>query len=516
VATEKQDDILVFADEPPELKAARPLKPWRILVVDDDEEVHVITKLVLRDYELENRKIELLSAYSGKEARGILESESDIAVILLDVVMETDDAGLKLARWIREDLGNGLVRIILRTGQPGAAPEKKVITDYEINDYKSKTEITDIKLYTAITVALRGYRDLKIIRRSKEGFEKIVEASGELFRNRSFTNFYSGVLLQLTSLLKMDDDSLYVRAEGLAIRRNKEEYRILAGTGSFSEAAGISLEEFKDPATLALIERAIDARQSYFEEGTYVGFFEIDEGTENIIVLRTNGRISDVDRELISVFSTNVAIAFTNLYLNFQMETTQKEIIFTLGEVVESRSKETSNHVRRVGEMAALLASQLGFNETETELLRLAAPMHDIGKIGIEDRILQKPGKLNDKELVDMRKHTIIGNEILKTGNKGVLKLAAEVALTHHERWDGTGYPKNLKSTEIPMVGRIVSIVDVFDALVHDRVYKPAWDVDEALAYIREHAGTQFDPEVVDVFIRNKEQLLNILEIYRE
>jgi response regulator RpfG family c-di-GMP phosphodiesterase len=512
----KNEDALIFADEPAKEQKTRSLRPWRVLVVDDDEEVHVITKLVLRDYELENRKIELLSAYSAKEAKSILRNEADIAVILLDVVMETDDAGLKLAKWIREDLENALVRIILRTGQPGAAPEKKVITDYEINDYKSKTEITDIKLYTAITVALRGYRDLKIIRRSKEGFEKIVEASGELFRNRSFTNFYSGVLLQLTSLLKMDDDSLYLRAEGLAVSHDKEEFRILAGTGSYADAIGSTLEDFHDEETNRLIQRAISKRESFFEDGTYVGFFEIEEGTENIIFLRTNNHISAVDRELISVFSTNVAIAFTNIFLNYQMETTQKEIIFTLGEVVETRHAETSDHVRRVGEMAALLASELGFSDTESELLRLAAPMHDIGKIAIGDHILLKPDKLDEKELVAMRKHTIIGNEILKAGNKGVLKLAAEIALTHHERWDGTGYPKNLKSTQIPMVGRIVSIVDVFDALVHDRVYKPAWDVDEALAYITEHSGTQFDPEVVKAFVKNKDKLIGILEMYRE
>ncbi len=516
MAAEKNDDLLIFADEPEKASLQRGLKPWLVLVVDDDEEVHVITKLVLRDYELDNRKIELLSAYSAKEAREVLSRENDIAVILLDVVMETDDAGLKLAKWIREDLSNSQVRIILRTGQPGAAPEKKVITDYEINDYKSKTEITDIKLYTAITVALRGYRDLKRIRRSKEGFEKIVAASGELFRNRSFTNFYSGVLLQLTSLLKMDDDSLYLRAEGIAVRRTRDEYRILAGTGSYADATGVRLDEFRDSQVVELIERAIEHRRSFFEDGAYVGYFEVDEGTENIILLKTNDRLSEVDRELITVFSTNVAIAFTNLFLNLQMENTQKEIIFTLGEVVESRSKETGNHVRRVGEMAALLASQLGFSETDTELIRLAAPMHDIGKIGIDDRILQKPGKLNDTELIDMRKHTLIGNEILKTGNRGVLKLAAEIALSHHERWDGSGYPKNLKADDIPMTGRIVAIVDVFDALVHDRVYKPAWDVDEAIAYIKEHSGTQFDPKVVDIFMANKERMLQILELYRE
>ncbi|AHC13894.1 response regulator [Salinispira pacifica] len=512
----ENDDLLIFADEQNEGQAEAGIQPWKLLVVDDDEEVHVITRLVLRDYQFENRGVELISAYSAGSAKDILREEHDIAVILLDVVMETDDAGLQLAKWIREDLKNDLVRIILRTGQPGAAPEKRVITEYEINDYKSKTEITDIKLYTAITVAIRGYRDLKIIRRSKEGFEKIVDASAALFSNRSFRDFYSGVLMQLTSLLKMDDDSLYLRTHGIALRRSSDEYRVLAGTGKYADAAGTLLEDLEGDEIHPLLEEAIQRRESFFADDSYVGFFQVDEGVENIIVLKAHEAITSVDQELIQVFSSNVAIAFSNLYLNNQIEKTQKEIIFTLGEVVESRSKETGNHVRRVGEIAALLGRELGMKEMDAELLRLAAPMHDIGKIGIPDSILNKPARLDEKELLEMRKHTTIGNEILKTGKKGLLKLAAVIAMSHHERWDGKGYPENLHGEEIPLAGRIVAVADVFDALVHDRVYKPAWSIQEALEYIESHSGTQFDPRIVEAFIKQKSRLLEIMEKYRE
>ena len=159
------DDELLFADDTPEpsRKRQRVPQPWRMLVVDDEPDVHRVTRMVLADFSFEGRSLEIISALSGGEAREILRKANDIAVILLDVVMETDDAGLTLVREIRQDIGNENVRIVLRTGQPGMAPEQKVIVEYDINDYKSKAELTAQKLFTTIVAALRSYRDLVAI-----------------------------------------------------------------------------------------------------------------------------------------------------------------------------------------------------------------------------------------------------------------------------------------------------------------------------------------------------------------
>jgi response regulator RpfG family c-di-GMP phosphodiesterase len=509
-----ESDLLTFApegDPPPPTVWDR---PWTILVVDDDEDIHRLTRMLLKDYRLDGQGIRLDSAYSSAEAQTYLLSHPDTALILLDVVMETDDAGLRLVQWIRDDWKNPMVRIILRTGQPGAAPEKKVILEYRINDYKAKTELTSIKLFTAVTSAIRAWRDLKTIKRSKEGFQKIIHASSQLFTTRAFGRFIEGVLTQLTSLLYFDDESLYIQSEGLAIRSTSEEYRIVAGTGSFQDLAGATLDQLPDEELRNLLREVIATRESRFSKNYYLGFFQHEENQEHILVLKTSEPIKAVDQEIIQLFSTNVSVALENVNLNHRIESTQKEIIFTLGEVLESRSKETGNHVRRVAAFSFLLARNAGASETEAQMIRLASPMHDVGKIGVPDSILNKPGPLNAEELAEMRKHASIGYEILRYGGSGILQTAASIALTHHERWDGLGYPQGLKGEQIPFGGRVTAIADVFDALSHHRVYKSAWTVEQAWDYLRENSGTLFDPRLVEVFLACRAEAERILADY--
>ena len=185
---------------------------FKILIVDDEQEVHNITKAVLRNFTFENKSVEILSAFNGQEAIEVLKEHPNIALILLDVVMETDDAGLIVAKRIREELHNKNVRIVLRTGQPGCAPEKEVIDNYDINDYKEKTELTSIKLYTTIVASLRSYRDLTIIERNKKGLQKIILASKSIFQLSSLVIFTEGVLEQLVSILNIGDSFIQSKA----------------------------------------------------------------------------------------------------------------------------------------------------------------------------------------------------------------------------------------------------------------------------------------------------------------
>ena len=488
---------------------------WILVIVDDDQEVHSITRLVLKDFSLDGRGLKMISAYSAAEAKKVLLANPDCAVILLDVVMETEDAGLELVKWIRDDWENAMVRIILRTGQPGAAPEKKVISEYRINDYKAKTELTELKLFTAVTVAIRSFQDLKMIKRSESGFKRIVEASGELFRNRSKANFYSGVLMQLTSLLRLDESSLFLHSDGMALEKSGTNLVVLAATGKF-EKYHLG-EVFADgaPELMKLIQQVLPRREGIFSEKYFVGYYRGDEGGESVIIFFSSVGFQPLDREMILVFSSNIAMAFENIDLSNQIESTQRELIFTLGELVESRSQETGNHVRRVGDLAALVGELYGLPTNEVETLRLAAPMHDVGKIGIPDHILHKPSALTPEELVIMRKHTIIGQEILK-GGSGVLSLAASIARSHHERWDGRGYPDGLKGEEIPLVARITGLCDVFDALLHERNYKSAWTMQDTLIYMKENRGTHFDPKILDLFLENLSGIMEIIHNYQD
>ncbi|NDV27788.1 HD domain-containing phosphohydrolase [Desulfovibrio sp. JC010] len=189
---------------------------------------------------------------------------------------------------------------------------------------------------------------------------------------------------------------------------------------------------------------------------------------------------------------------------------TQKEVILTLGEVVETRSNETANHVRRVAELAYILARRYGLSEEESDLLRLASPMHDVGKIGIPDTVLNKPGKLTPEEFELIKTHTTIGHEILKHSERPIMKAAAIVAYEHHEWWNGNGYPCGLAGEDIHIYGRIIGIVDVFDALGSERVYKKAWPIEKIKEYFEESKGKQFDPHLTDLFFENVDEILQL------
>ncbi|WP_319764333.1 HD domain-containing phosphohydrolase [Maridesulfovibrio sp.] len=189
---------------------------------------------------------------------------------------------------------------------------------------------------------------------------------------------------------------------------------------------------------------------------------------------------------------------------------TQKEVILTLGEVVETRSNETANHVRRVAEFSYILARRYGLSEEESELLRLASPMHDVGKIGIPDTVLNKPGKLTPEEFDLIKTHTTIGHDILKHSERPIFKAAAIVAYEHHEWWNGKGYPRGLSGEEINVYGRIIGIVDVFDALCSDRIYKKAWPLEKIRDYFAESKGKQFDPHLTDLFFANMDEILEL------
>ncbi len=192
--------------------------------------------------------------------------------------------------------------------------------------------------------------------------------------------------------------------------------------------------------------------------------------------------------------------------LNDEIESTLRETIYTMGVIEEQRSKETNNHTRRVMLFSQLMAQKAGLAESDIDLLTAASPLHDIGKLGIPDKILLKPGRFTEEEHLQMQNHTNIGFSMLKHSRREVLKAAGIIALQHHEAWDGFGYPQGLKGEEIHIYSRIVALADVFDALHTKRIYKEAWELDKVVAWIREQRGKRFDPALVDLFMDNLDE----------
>ncbi|QDM01694.1 response regulator [Aliarcobacter butzleri] len=202
--------------------------------------------------------------------------------------------------------------------------------------------------------------------------------------------------------------------------------------------------------------------------------------------------------------------------LHKEIEETQREIIYKMGEIAESRSNETGNHVKRVAEYSKLLALLYGLDEKESDILFTASPMHDIGKVGVPDSILNKAGKLDENEYKMMKKHCVIGYNILKNSKREILKAAAIVAMQHHEKWDGSGYPRGLKEEEIHIYGRITAVADVFDALGSDRCYKKAWENEKIFELFRNEKAKHFDPKLVDLFFDNIDKFIEIKNKYKD
>ncbi|AXX90410.1 response regulator receiver protein [Arcobacter suis] len=202
--------------------------------------------------------------------------------------------------------------------------------------------------------------------------------------------------------------------------------------------------------------------------------------------------------------------------LHKEIEETQREVIYKMGEIGESRSNETGNHVKRVAEYSKLLAKLYGLSEKECEILFTASPMHDIGKVGIPDSILNKPGKLTPEEWEIMRKHSMVGYNILKNSKREILKAAAIVARDHHEKWDGNGYPRKTKAEETHIYGRITAVADVFDALGSSRCYKKAWKDEDIFKLLEEEKGKQFEPKLIDLFFKNIDKFKEIRDKYKD
>lgn len=478
------EDFL-FSDEPEEEIVTIEQGTWKLIIVDDEPEVHAVTKLALSDFKFQGKGLEFLSAYSGKKAQELILKHPDVAIVILDVVMESDDAGLKVAQFIREQAKNNHVRIILRTGQPGQAPERQVIVNYDINDYKSKTELTAQKLFTVVMSSLRSYRDILSIEQSRQGLEKIIIASRDIFSAHSIENFIQGVIQQLTSIIGTVDEAMYATtlvASNPIENGCQNKLVVFSGQGDFEESEGKFLEDVLSGEQLNACQQSLREKSIVYKDD-YLFAYCSSECNHNsmLYVSGVPKNITSSHKHLIEIFSQNVQIAYENIQLQSEIEDTQREIVYRLGEAVEQRSSETGNHVKRVAHIAYKLANLYGLSDVEAEILKHATPLHDVGKIVIPDTIINKTDRLNSDEWDLMKLHPEKGYQILKDSRRSIINAGALIAREHHEKWDGTGYPRGLKGDNIHIYGRIVALADVYDSLRHKRCYKEAWDLEKTL-----------------------------------
>jgi diguanylate cyclase len=314
-STDKDEhDDLVFLEEHPAPPASGTAQGvWRVMIIDDDEDVHSTTTFALGNLDMQHRPLEFVHAYSAGQARELLKHEKEIAVILLDVVMEQDDAGLHLVRYIRETLKLADVRIILRTGQPGYAPEIDAIRDFDINDYKTKSELTRIKLFTTVTAAIRSYEQIRSINASRRGLDQIVRASTELMALHGVNNFAAGVLAQVADMLEIAPNGVLCVQECPA--GGCTELFVMATAGSFRRLALGVLAAREDEQVAAAMERTLALRANVVEADYACLFFAGKASRDFVAFLALERPLTDIDRRLLEVFCSNVAVGLDNVEL---------------------------------------------------------------------------------------------------------------------------------------------------------------------------------------------------------
>jgi response regulator RpfG family c-di-GMP phosphodiesterase len=476
------------------------LGTWKVLIVDDEIAIHDVTKLALKGFEFAQKEIEFLHAMSAKEAKELLTSHKDIALILLDVVMESDDAGLELVTFIRQDINNKLVRIILRTGQPGQAPEKFVIDNFDINDYKEKTELTQTKLYTCVRTGVQDYVRLTELQIQKEALSYLATSAVNIFTIDSFENFFNHTLEVLTKFISLVDSTNTMLSDAFAVFPVDEQggYKVCINCGKYCTTGE---KRNIEPLIKEILEKIKEENKLFFlEKDKFVIPIRDAEGTTAIVFAFGDFRLNGYFVDLLGLMALQIRTSFKNIDLYEILSKDHTETINILAIASEYKDETTGEHIKRIEHMTLLLALELGFSEEESIRYSRAAILHDIGKIAVPDNILQKPAKLDEEEMRIMRMHTERGKTILHSDKRFALE--AEIALTHHEKFDGSGYPNGIKGEDIPLSGRMVSVVDVYDALVNARPYKIAWEKSNAIEYIKDEVGKQFDPTIVEAFVR--------------
>jgi signal transduction histidine kinase/CheY-like chemotaxis protein len=360
------DDVLDIIDDHDEPAAAPLHAPWVIAIIDDDPAVHQGTRFALADYVLHDQGLEILSAYSAEEGRRLLKSRRDIAVILLDVVMESDSAGLDFVDYVRRELRDETVRIILRTGQPGQAPERRVIVGYDINDYKAKTELTADKLFTSLTAALRSYQQLKRLEETRRGLEIIIDAAPRLFDFRSMQRLAEGVLTQMASLLDVECAGILLLRDGA---RSGGSFAVLAGSGCYSPLVGCDPISAFEADLHNLVHGAFERRCNEFLDRRSLLYIETGSGREVVVLLDADKRLSETDRALVELLSSRLSVAFDNVILYDQLQEANARL--------EERVRERTAELTRINHRLAAQSGELHrANRLKSEILGTVA--HDL------------------------------------------------------------------------------------------------------------------------------------------
>jgi HD-GYP domain-containing protein (c-di-GMP phosphodiesterase class II) len=472
-----------------------------LLLLHDNKKVYDMAKSAVSKLSNKGKEFKLLTAFSAQEAKTILEkNNNDICAIIIGIGSSEANLRLKLVDYIREDLKNSTTSITLHCSSEKMKKELK-IEERDIMAYVETAELTEEKLYYIIISAERYYKNASSLKHDNNMLRTVVSIMGDSNKCKGTEEV---ILINFKEMTQLFEKKLNIPVSLVVFIENK----FFKSTPDFEKFKKYSAEKFIE--TL-LPDHSIELNKNYFSwlnNRSFIATF--GHRTYPLTYVEFGKPISKNIKNLIYLYFKELLTKVENVTLRRELDNSLVHIIFTLGEVIESRSEETGEHVERVSDYTEIICKGLGMGKEDSYEYKITSVLHDIGKIGVPDNILNKPGKLTTEEFETMKEHSSIGHDILSKSNDKLLKLASEIALYHHENWDGSGYPNGAKGTEIPIYGRIVTLADYYDALSSDRIYRKAWEEKRILDSIKELRGKKFDPKVVDTFFNNYDKIIRI------
>ncbi len=503
-------DELIYASEPNIAKPEPRIKPWKVAIVDDELDVHLVTKMALKDLIYDSRPVQFLSAFNTDEGKLLFQQNPDISVCLMDVVMEYGHSGLDLIDYIRNDLQYSEMRIILRTGQPGEAPEEQIISRYDINDYKEKTELTAVKLKSAVVSSLRSYKGISELEHANQGLKKIIKATSKVYKESFYDDFAKSLLVQVSAILPNCNQPY----SGLVAYQESREFVIAAGVGKYQNQFGKSALPLIPDLQKELLMPIQDGFRVVSQRNRYLFLLKGTNNRISVIHLEDIPERNKLHNKHLYIFCRHVFTAFETLFLQSQLAQAQLELVYLLGDTIESRNKSSHNSLKRISDISFLLAKGLGMENEKAEEIKRASSLHNIGKILIPDELQNCSNALTQEQKQLYQSHTIKGERLLLSrGKNPLLKCAADVARHHHEKWDGTGYPDGLKGNEISEAAQIVAVASAFDEQCILKNCNSPGAFEELLEDFKLKKGNDFSPRIVNALIEYSELVMLTYEL---
>lgn len=494
-----REDVLPNAVQP----------PWVVLIADDDPDVHASTRMALRGVRFRGRALEFIDAYSGPQTLALLQEHPDTAIVLLDIIMEAEDAGLRAVQRIRDN-GFGAVRIIVRTGFPGQAPERDVIIDYDIHDYKEKTGLSVQSLVTSLISGLRAYSDLVALEGHRRGLMSVLEAVS-WFDFNAVQRYVAGMQAEFISLAQLRANYV-VLVSRPTVWPGAVPVVIAFLAQERLDAAPLRFEELP-LAEANLVRRSLDQMQALREE-TGATLFVRHQGADLVMYAAGADAFSGADEVLLEVFMRKACQAVGNQKTFSEMQSDRDTVLRGMALQGERWNDNAAVELDRLARWSIAIAKRLhttlAFPDAVDERfildIGIAAQLHDLGNDALPPALMAKTTVYDAAERHAMQAHVVMGLKCWDTyfggaGSVGTLQMVREVIGAHHERFDGTGYPGQLRGDAIALSARLVAVADAYVAMTSPRPHRLALDAAAARNDIANDQGRRFDPRMVQAFL---------------